>query len=202
MSDFMRAVNKLIKPLRSRVEILVGRAVLRAVDDTSALQTMQIEILDGEVLDGVERFQNYGLTSVPFVGAEKIVLSIGGSRSHTLIIVVDDRRYRLTGLAEGEVALYDDQGQVVHVKRNGLHLKGNNVLIETDGVFRVDADGIEMHARTYRQDDLAGYGKRTISLGGVNFHEITYLDTPVFDTPETNAIMPTAIPSDHPEAAA
>jgi phage gp45-like len=36
---------------------------------------------------------------------------------------VDDRRYRLRGLAAGEVALYDDQQQVVILSRDGVEIR-------------------------------------------------------------------------------
>lgn len=38
--------------------------------------------------------------------------------------MVADRRYRLQGLKTGEVALYDDIGQCVHLTRGGILIKG------------------------------------------------------------------------------
>lgn len=39
-------------------------------------------------------------------------------------MVVADRRFRLKGLARGEVALYDDQGQSVILTRAGIVING------------------------------------------------------------------------------
>ncbi len=43
-------------------------------------------------------------------------------------VVVADRRFRLKGLARGEVALYDDQGQSVTLTRAGIVVNGGGQL--------------------------------------------------------------------------
>ncbi|WP_300656121.1 phage baseplate assembly protein, partial [Pseudomonas sp.] len=53
----------------------------------------------------------------PHVGAEALVLAVGGHRAHSVVIACADRRYRLTTLEDGEVALYSDEGDKVHLKR-------------------------------------------------------------------------------------
>lgn len=178
---------------------MIGRGVVKGVDDTVGIQRLQVTGLAGEVLDGRDRYQNYGMTSHPLPGAQEVMASVGGNRSNTVIIVVDDARYRLTALAEGEVALYDDQGQVVHIKRNGLHLSGKNILLQTDGVCRIDADKLELHGRTYMQDDVAGLGQRRTHLGGNNWDDDTYTTAPDLSGTEHGLNSP-AIPSSHPEA--
>ena len=44
--------------------------------------------------------------------------SCGGNRDHTIAIVIADRRYRLKILEEGEVAMFDDEGTYVRIKRD------------------------------------------------------------------------------------
>ena len=63
-----------------------------------------------------EFFQHYGFTSRPLAGSEVIFIRQG---NHFVAIASDDRRYRIT-LEAGELALYDDQGQKVHLKRDGI----------------------------------------------------------------------------------
>jgi phage baseplate assembly protein V len=109
--------------LRRRVMNLLGRAVISWVTDTDTRQTVQLTIRSGdvaEVRDKAERFQDYGFTSHPKRGAEAIVLFPGGHRAHAIIIAVDDRRYRKTGLEEGEVALYSDETDCVVLKRGRI----------------------------------------------------------------------------------
>lgn len=138
---------KLLAPLNRRVRMLIARGVVQLVNDALKIQGIQLNLLDGETLDGVERFQDYGLTSRPKPGAEAIAVAIGANRNHAVIIAVDDRRYRLTGLAEGEVALYDDLGSKVHLKRGGeVHVvastkvRSESPLTECTGNLKVDGN--------------------------------------------------------------
>ncbi len=63
-----------------------------------------------------EYLQHYGFTSIPKPGAEVILVADG---NHIVAIASDDRRYRLA-ISEGEVALYDDRGQAVHLTSTGI----------------------------------------------------------------------------------
>jgi phage gp45-like len=59
--------------------------------------------------------QNYGFTSHP-LGGDVAVAFLGGNREQGIVLVVDDRRYRIPLLA-GEVAIYDDQGNKIELLR-------------------------------------------------------------------------------------
>ncbi|MEW5904214.1 MAG: phage baseplate assembly protein V [Pseudomonadota bacterium] len=114
----LAALNKLIDPLRRRVRLMIGRAVLAAAaDDSKGIQLVQVKLLDGEVGDGVERMQNYGYTSVPKTGAEGLMACVSGDRNHGIVVVMDDRRFRLKNLQPGEVAMYTDEGDTIIFKR-------------------------------------------------------------------------------------
>jgi phage baseplate assembly protein V len=106
-------------PLLTRLANLVARAVLNRVNDTKMMQTVQLTALEGETRADVERVQEYGFTSVPLAGAEAVAVFPGGFREQGLVIATDDRRYRLTGLTAGEVAIYTDQGDKVVIERGG-----------------------------------------------------------------------------------
>lgn len=185
----IRALDKLVAPLRRRVMLMVGRAVVRLVADGLKLQELQLTLLAGETLDGVERLQEYGLSSHPHPGAEAAVVFVGGSRNHGLVIAVDDRRYRLKSLQPGEVALYDDQGQVVHLKRQGIAieshaeiaLKAPRIALEAPEVS-IDCEGLAVAASGQVQLDTpqtamsgdASVGKdltveEDASVGGTSF---------------------------------
>jgi phage baseplate assembly protein V len=143
-------VHKLTEDLRSKVRLMIGRAILAAVSDTGPIQTAQAQLMADEVQDDVERIQQYGFTSVPLDGAEAVVAFVGGNRDHGLIIAVDDRRYRLKGLQGGEVAIYDDQGQCVILQRNGrIYLKALTKL-------SIDAADTEMSGNLKVLGDING----------------------------------------------
>lgn len=149
MSDVRRLVRAMIAPLQRRVMMTVGRAVLRAIDDSGSRQTAQIEALRGEVRDAVERMQQYGFTSVPLPGADGAVVFVAGNREQGIIVATEDRRYRLTGLEGGEVAIYDDQGQKVHLTRDGIVVETSLDLTATvGGAASVTAASVSVTAPT------------------------------------------------------
>ncbi len=137
----IEAFRKLIAPIQRRVALMVGRAVIRLIDDSLKCQVVQIDALAGETLSNVERFQQYGYTSVPQSGAEAVFVCVAGNRSHPIVIAVEDRRYRLKGLQAGEVALYDDLGHIIRLGRDGIVIDGAGQDINITGAPRVVVTG-------------------------------------------------------------
>ncbi|EJL1205072.1 phage baseplate assembly protein V, partial [Salmonella enterica] len=103
---------------------MVTRAVITAIDTVRKCQTAGLKLIAGEKKENVEHLEPYGFTSAAQNGAEAVVLFPGGDRSHGVAVVVADRRFRLKGLARGEVAIYDDQGQSVILTRAGIVVNG------------------------------------------------------------------------------
>lgn len=118
-----RTMSRLLSPVWRRMRLLISRGVLQVSEDSKGLQEVQVT-LQGDSPAWAERFQSYGFTSVPHGGAEAVVAAVGGARAHLVALVVDDRRFRLSGLQGGEVAIYDDLGQAVHLTREGIVVKG------------------------------------------------------------------------------
>lgn len=109
--------NRMLGPLKRRMAHLVSRAIVTLVHDAARMQALQLGILADEALDNVEHWQPYGYTAKPHTGAEALVLAVGGHRAHSVVISVADRRYRITNLEDGEVAIYTDEGDRIHLKR-------------------------------------------------------------------------------------
>lgn len=150
-----------VRRLAHRLRLVVARAVLGLVNDAAKLQAVQVTLQEGVVRDKVEHFQSYGLTSVTHAGAEGVALAVGASTDHTVVIAVDDRRYRLRGLQTGEVALYDDMGHKVYLTRNGIVIDGAGQLVKMQNLskLRVEA-GIDS---TGEIKDLCDSGGKTMS---------------------------------------
>lgn len=125
--------DAIMERVRNLMRDGVARAVLNVVDDEGNMQRVQVTLLEDEVIDGVERFQNYGFTSVPEEGAEATVVFVGADRSHPVVVVADDRRVRKKSLKPGEVAVYHKNGDFIHLKN------GNEIEVKTT-TFKVDCD--------------------------------------------------------------
>ncbi|RTL04389.1 MAG: hypothetical protein EKK62_16475 [Acidimicrobiia bacterium] len=98
---------------------MVTRGVLKKAPTDGGMRTAQVQVDADDVADDVEIFEPYGLTAKALTGAETIQVAVGGDQAHLVTICVADRRYRLTGLANGEVALYNDKGAQVVLKADG-----------------------------------------------------------------------------------
>jgi len=119
-------VDRLLAPLKRRLLFMVRRGLLSLVNDALGLQGLQANLLAGELRDKVERFQEYGFSSVPLPGAEAILLAVGANPGYLVAIAVDDKRYRPTGGAPGEVTLYSKFGHRILLKADGtIEIKPN-----------------------------------------------------------------------------
>lgn len=132
----LKLVQRYVAPVARRIGNLACRGIVGVVDSASKMQVVQVALLAGEVKDGLEHFEPYGFTSRPHTSSEAVALFFGGDKSHGVVIAVSDRRYRLTGLEDGEVALYDDLGQNIKLGRDGIQIatKTMNIALSDSGV--------------------------------------------------------------------
>ena len=121
----LRDVQKLMAPMMRRLRLIADRAVVTMVTDSLQRQGLQLKVLADETADDVERFQNYGHTSVPPAGSEAIVLGIGGARAGLVAIAVEDKSVRPKDLEAGDNCLY--------------HLEGHRIILRKDGLLELEA---------------------------------------------------------------
>jgi phage baseplate assembly protein V len=117
--DTLGQMRHVLRPLANRLANSIARAVVQLVDDGTKLQLLQLGVLADETVDAAEHHQPYGLASVPLAGAESVVLFPGGDRSHPLVVVTSDRRYRPINGEPGQVALYHYTGSKIVMLANG-----------------------------------------------------------------------------------
>lgn len=151
--------DRILAPMKRRLALVVVRALVDTVDDSGALQVLQVEPGADEVLEGVEHLHPYGLTSHPKKGAPVLILSVNGN-SELAVALVGWSVSRPTGLAEGEVKLAHPDGSSVHLKANG------DIVVTSNGKTIIDASGdIELGGGTLRtlmtEDIIAKFNQHT-----------------------------------------
>ena len=114
-----------MRDIANRISNMLGRGRLLAADYTGKIPRLQIRLLHGEIKQDVEWLEQYGFYSNAKKGAEIFAAFLDGDRSHGVVIKVADRRFRLAGMQDGDVALADDLGHVVHLTREGIVINGN-----------------------------------------------------------------------------
>lgn len=123
MTMLQRAAN--------RIASLVVKGLISAVNDSDELQLVKVSTTADEVIEDVERVQQYGITSVPPEGSEAIVIFMNGDRSEGVVIGCDSAAVRVKELSDGDVALYSKHGQQI------LMDDTTNITATQDGTFNV-----------------------------------------------------------------
>ena len=126
--------------MTSRALNMLAKAVTRKIIDTLGRQTAQVEVTKGELIDDMERMQDYGFTSNPPIsGTDAIVAFLGGSREQGVIIRMENRQFRLKNLEAGEVALFDDLGNIIKLGRESVDVVAVQKLTATSPIIEATA---------------------------------------------------------------
>lgn len=150
MSDPLRQIRLMLEKHARTMRNTLARGVLRMAGDGTKMQTGQIEMLEGEMLDGAERPQPYGFSSHPHPGAEVIVGFLSADRSHGVILQCDDRRYRVKSSKPGEVSLYTDEGDRIDLKRdNTIEVTTKHLVVNAEEDVVFNTKEMTINAQTF-----------------------------------------------------
>jgi phage baseplate assembly protein V len=148
LPDFKR----LIRPITNKIFLLLGRAVLKAINNSEKTQKIQVLALSGEVITDIEHFQSYGFEHYPWEEAESFIGFLNGNRDHGIALIVHDGRYRPLDLSQGEVCIYTDEdktnpfritmkrGRIAEIKCRDFNvIATNNINLSADGDVTITA---------------------------------------------------------------
>lgn len=116
--------KRLITPIKRKIFLLIGRAILTTVTNGGKTQLIQVTGLKDETISDIERMQPYGLDSYPAANMEAVILFQNGDRSHGIGIMVSDRENRPTDLVEGDVRLWDTRDNKITLKTDQIKVEG------------------------------------------------------------------------------
>ncbi|WP_338806900.1 phage baseplate assembly protein V [Pseudomonas chlororaphis] len=138
---------------------MLARGTVVLVDAAKKLQALQLRLTAGELKDNAEHFEPYGFTSNPQAGAEVLTAFLGGDRSHAVVLVASDRRYRIRGLKSGEVAIYTDEGDRVHFKRGRvIDIETGTLNIKASTAVNIDTPVVNQTGKIVSQGDQVAGG--------------------------------------------
>ncbi|MBP3140845.1 phage baseplate assembly protein V [Aliivibrio fischeri] len=119
----------------------------------SNTKVLQIKTSTDKTNDRIKRLHNYGFMSRPTIGARSYVLFLGGVLSRGVAVCVEDERHEME-LKEGEVAMMDDKGNLVHFTKNGISITSlgaveinanKDVTVKTKGNVIAEAKQIKLN---------------------------------------------------------
>ena len=149
-----------MSPLQ-KMRLMVARGIVKLVQD-SGLQLMQLDLLDEEPRDGVERVQNYGHRGHPPQGSTVATVAVAGSRDH-LVVVACEHPDHVPPLDSGESAMYAMFGQLFKMDK-----EGNVTLVCKD--FNIQASGNVTAAAAGNYTATAGGNLGISASGGMSMH--------------------------------
>jgi len=133
---------------------MLARCTLVLSKASAKIQRLQVRLLAGETKDNIEMLEQYGFTSIPMAGASGLALFMGGDRSSGVVLAVGDKRYRLTDLNPGEVAIYNHEGakvvikegRIVEVECDEYRVTTKRYLVQAEETISLKAGGLAIEA--------------------------------------------------------
>lgn len=103
----MKDSGDVIRRMWQRLQQVTGWGRVSFVDDSRSAQMVQVSLNDEETRDGTPRIAEFGLTSVPPVGSDVLVVFLGGDRTKGVVVATGHQASRPLSLKPGETMLYD-----------------------------------------------------------------------------------------------
>ncbi|WP_432731460.1 phage baseplate assembly protein V [Variovorax sp. W6] len=173
-----------------RLQMALGVGRITTGNDSGLVQMHQVKLTGNDVRDNTARVVEYGFTSMPKPGCQALLIFVAGDRSNGVIVGTNDESARLKNLKPGEVAIYDDQGQSIWLKRTGIEVDGAglpilfhntpSVTIRADNFIRFETPRVEatqllqsMQMTIGGVTGGIGLPIATMNNGTINFNTVT-----------------------------
>jgi phage baseplate assembly protein V len=157
----MNAFQKILAPIKLKIMMIIGRAIVAAIDDSNNTQLLQLKLLADELATNVERFENYGFSSYPLTDSQALAAFINGNRNHGIVLCVHDRRYRPSYLSSGEVSFY------TYEDKSGTH----RIHFKSGQIINIQCVSLDNDVSGNQTDDIGG--NLTVTIGGDSSEQIT-----------------------------
>lgn len=135
-------MTEAIQRLYQRLLHTIGRGRVTTGNDGGSVQTQQVQLGQDEIKDSVPRLAEFGLTSMPPVGSDAVLVFIGGDRSNGAIVATGHQASRPKGLKAGETMLYSQDGKSVYLTAAGgivVEAKGQTVTVNSASTVTINA---------------------------------------------------------------
>lgn len=161
----IKTIDKRIKQAFNTVRQGFRGKVAR-VQAGGGVQKIQVEGLDGETVQDLEHAENFGFTSNPPAGSDCVVVPLGGKTSHGIIVTTTNGAYRITGLSDGETAVYNAAGAKMVLKKGRvIEIDCETLNIKAPGGVNIDAPNVGCTAQITAEGQINGNGGMAVQGG-------------------------------------
>lgn len=184
--DSLRALQRLLTPVLTRIRRSVMGSVIKMVDDSGDLQKMQVQSIGNSVYDNIEKFGVFGVASNPPAGLDAIIVERNGKY---ISIAIGDRKYRIKNLQSGDTVLYDMRGQIIKLNADGITVNdsnGNSIKTTGSGIDTTDKNGnnIKLDSSGISMTDSNG-NSIAMTSAGVNINGLVIATSGAVTAPST-----------------
>lgn len=161
----IKTIDKRIKQAFNTVQQGFRGKVAR-VQAGGGVQKIQVEGLDGETVQDLEHAENFGFTSNPPAGSDCVVVPLGGKTSHGIIVTTTNGAYRITGLSDGETAVYNADGAKMVLKKGRvIEIDCDKLNIKAPSGVNITSEKVECSAVLTAQGQINGNGGMAVQGG-------------------------------------
>lgn len=161
----IKTIDKRIKQAFNTVRQGFRGKVAR-VKAAGGVQKIQVEGLDGETVQDLEHAENFGFTSNPPAGSDCVVVPLGGKTSHGIIVTTTNGAYRITGLSDGETAVYNADGAKMVLKKGCvIEIDCDKLNIKAPSGVNITSEKVECSAVLTAQGQINGNGGMVVQGG-------------------------------------
>lgn len=131
-----------IQRVYQRILHVIGRGRITTGNDAGSVQLQQVKLGPDEIIDNVPRLAEFGMTSMPPVGSDAVLVFIAGARSNGAIIATGHQASRPKNLQAGETMLYSQDGKSVYLTAAGgilVEAKGQAVTVNNATTVTINA---------------------------------------------------------------
>lgn len=161
----IKTIDKRIKQAFNTVRQGFRGKVAR-VQAGGGVQKIQVEGLDGETVQDLEHAENFGFTSNPPAGSDCVVVPLGGKTSHGIIVTTTNGAYRITGLSDGETAVYNADGAKMVLKKGRvIEIDCDKLNIKAPSGVNITSEKVECSAVFTAQGQINGNGGMAVQGG-------------------------------------
>lgn len=114
--------KRLVQPIINRVISLATRSQVVSVDSSKDIYVVLSNVRGKPSPEQIPMMQNFGFASVPPSGSDQLRVHLSSDPDNPLIIASHHAPSQPTDLVPGNSAIFDDAGQYMKLKVDGLHI--------------------------------------------------------------------------------
>lgn len=101
----IEGIQRILQPIKNKIFLMIGRAILSAIDSSGQTNLIQVKGLNSEVITDMEYPTAYGFEAKPTQG-QVVFVNVNGNRDQSIALLIHDRENKPTDLEDDETQLY------------------------------------------------------------------------------------------------